>query len=187
METDSLYITDTSPQDWRLISEGGSSIVFSYVGPPNTLFDKTALRLRKGPAAAHEDPEKYQKPQLAQQESPLSENAPADLNSGDSSEPDDPTIVFQHTVIEKLIPIKHLPHLQSVHVERAWLEELAELTEPLRKPERRAKDTIDRGRRKAVLATDLVGGAGWAVEIKVSLPPPGRLSPSHTSAFHLPV
>lgn len=182
MQTDALDIADTSPQDWKYISEGGSTIVFSYVGPPNTLFDRTALRLRKGPVVAHSDPDKHQEPQLAepstQEDRQTSKNAPADPD-----EPDDPTIVFQRTVIEQLMPIEHLPRLQSVHVARAWLEELAERTEPLRPPQRRAKDTIDRGKRKAVLATDLVGGAGCAVEIKVRpshllflpcLPPPRR-------------
>lgn len=166
MQTDTLDIADTSPQDWKYISEGGSTIVFSYVGPSNTLFDGTALRLRKGPTTAHEDPDKYQKAESAeastQGDRHTSTYAPADAD-----EPDDPTIVFQRTVIEQLMPIEHLPRLQSVHVARAWLEGLAVRTEPLRPLERRAKDTIDRGRRKAVLATDLVGGAGWAVEIKV--------------------
>lgn len=177
MQTDTLDIADTSPQDWKYISEGGSTIVFSYVGPSNTLFDGTALRLRKGLTAAHEDPDKYQKPELAeasaQEDRLTSKNALADTDpSLDSDEPDDPTIVFQRTVIEQLMPVEHLPRLQSVHVARAWLEQLAERTEPLRPPGRRAKDTIDRGRRKAVLATDLVGGAGWAVEIKVRSPHP---------------
>ncbi|EIW60279.1 inositol-pentakisphosphate 2-kinase [Trametes versicolor FP-101664 SS1] len=178
MQTDALDIADTSPQDWKYISEGGSTIVFSYVGPPNTLFDRTALRLRKGPVVAHSDPDKHQEPQLAEpstlEDRQTSKNAPADPD-----EPDDPTIVFQRTVIEQLMPIEHLPRLQSVHVARAWLEELAERTEPLRPPQRRAKDTIDRGRRKAVLATDLVGGAGCAVEIKPKwgfLPKPTYLS-----------
>ena len=159
---DTPRIADTSPHDWKYISEGGSTIVFSYAGAPHPPFDGTALRLRKGPVPAHEDPDKYDQPTLTTG------------NEESEEEPDDPTIVFQRTVIERLVPREYLPRLDAVHVERAWLQQLSELTEPLRPLERRAKDRIDVQRRKAVLATDLVGGKGWAVEIKVRppLPPP---------------
>ncbi|TBU65493.1 inositol-pentakisphosphate 2-kinase [Dichomitus squalens] len=152
---DTPQIADTSPHDWKYISEGGSTIVFSYTGPLHPQFDGTALRLRKGPVSGreHTDTEQYQQPQLAE-------------THDQGEEPDDPTIVFQSAVIERLVPRQFLPRLDAVRVERAWLQQLAHLTEAQRPKERRAKDRIDTGRRKAVLATDLVGGDGWAVEIK---------------------
>ena len=147
-----LDVTSTSPTHWKYISEGGSSIVFSYVGPASADFDGTALRLRKAPHDALTEP--------------LSEDQQVE-------DPDDPTIVFQREVIERLLPEEFLPCLEAVHVNRAWLEGLARLTEERRPAERRAKDAIDTRKRKAVLATDLVGGKGFAVEIKVSFASPG--------------
>ncbi|CAL1694416.1 unnamed protein product [Somion occarium] len=154
----SANVTSTSPSDWKYVSEGGSSIVFSYVGAPSPDFDGTALRLRK---VAH-----Y----------PIS---PETIVSEDIEEQEDPTILFQCQVIQRLIPSEYLPRLESVDVEGPWLEELARLAEEHRPLERRAKDKIDVRRRKAVLANDLVGGSGWAVEIKWGfLPNPTHLSPS---------
>ena len=140
-----LSISAALPNYWKYVSEGGASIVFSYCGPPNPDFDSTVLRLRKVPVD-------YQPSLIAE---PLVE------------EPDDPTIAFQHQIIQKLIPIVHLPRLESVEVNRGWLQELRDLSETERPAERRAIDTIDLIRRKAVLATDLVGGQALAVEIKV--------------------
>lgn len=146
MTATSLDATTTSPTDWKYISEGGSSIVFSYVGRPHPSFDGTALRLRKAPVGS-----------LAQ---PLSDDEQVE-------DPDDPTIVFQHEVIERVLPAEYLPRLETVSVNRAWLEGLQRLTEDKRPVERRTKDAIDIRKRKAVIATDLVGGRGYAVEIKV--------------------
>ncbi|KAI0636645.1 inositol-pentakisphosphate 2-kinase [Trametes polyzona] len=168
MAEEVVHITQTTPEDWKYIAEGGSTIVFSYVGPPNPQFDGTALRLRKRPTSAHEDPVKYQKPQLGS----VGPTGAPGTSEGDEEgglgeeEPDDPTIVFQRTVISRLVPAQHLPRLRSVLTQRAWLAALAERTERLRPPARRAKDEIDVDRRKAVLATDLVGGEGLVVEIK---------------------
>ncbi|THH29797.1 hypothetical protein EUX98_g4396 [Antrodiella citrinella] len=150
----SIIITDTSPTDWKYVSEGGSSIVFSYTGTASN-FVGTALRLRKVDNIL-----------------PSTENA---------EEPDDPTILFQHRIIEKLVPVNYLPRLQTVETGRAWLEQLARVSEEKRSAERRAKDRIDVGKRKSVLATDLVGGPGFAVEIKPKwgfLPSPRHLSPT---------
>ncbi|KAH9901480.1 inositol-pentakisphosphate 2-kinase [Cubamyces lactineus] len=178
--SDAPRIEHTSPRDWKYISEGGSTIVFSYTGPPHPQFDGTALRLRKRPISAAVQtqgvPHGYDTQDNGEKQ--------ADRNAVEeeqADEPDDPTIIFQRTVIERLVPRAHLPRLDAVHVARAWLAELAALTEPLRPPERRAVDAIDTGRRKAVLATDLVGGGGWAVEIKPKwgfLPAPTHLSPA---------
>ncbi|KAI8989753.1 inositol-pentakisphosphate 2-kinase [Trametes punicea] len=169
--SDAPNIEQTSPHDWKYISEGGSSIVFSYAGPPRPQFDGTALRLRKRPVPAREE-------QCAQ----VGEGLRVTAEEEDPAEdPDDPTIVFQRTVIERLLSPAHLPRLHAVRVGRAWLDELAAIAEPLRPLERRAVDRIDTDRRKAVLATDLVGGDGWAVEIKPKwgfLPAPTHLSPA---------
>ncbi|KAJ3821339.1 inositol-pentakisphosphate 2-kinase [Lentinula raphanica] len=42
-----LDVTLTSPNDWKYISEGGATIVFSYCGPPDERFDERVLRLKK--------------------------------------------------------------------------------------------------------------------------------------------
>ncbi|KAI0807758.1 inositol-pentakisphosphate 2-kinase [Fomes fomentarius] len=156
------HLSDTHPHDWKYVAEGGSTIVFSYAGPPHVHFDGTALRLRKGPVPALEESDNHD------------ELAPPPFD-----EPDDPTIVFQRTVVERLVPSEFLPRLDAVRVESAWLRELRGLVEPLRPLERRQRDRIDVGKTKAVLATDLVGGKGWAVEIKPKwgfLPAPTHLS-----------
>ncbi|THH12007.1 hypothetical protein EW145_g304 [Phellinidium pouzarii] len=136
----------TSPSDWRYVSEGGSTIVLSYSGPPHPIFSGTVLRLRKI-AIQHSAPE-------------------GSNDSNENNEPDDPSIAFQLKVISKLIPPIHLPRLVTVRVDRSWLETLRSLIESVRPSERRSKDTVDVRRHKAVLATDLVGGEGWTVEIK---------------------
>ncbi|KAI0372990.1 inositol-pentakisphosphate 2-kinase [Pilatotrama ljubarskyi] len=191
-----LRVHETSPSHWKYISEGGSTIVFSYTGPSNPSYNGTALRLRKAPLPANEDPDRYQKPTLAREPTEKGDEEPSgkqqegisrseaeeryEDSKNDSKHPDDPTVVFQRAVISRLVPPEYLPRLESVHVEKQWLEQLAQLVEPLRPLERRAKDRIDTARRKAVLATDLVGGEGWSVEIKPKwgfLPSPTYLSP----------
>ncbi|KAI0664711.1 inositol-pentakisphosphate 2-kinase [Cubamyces menziesii] len=182
--SDTPRIEHTSPRDWKYISEGGSTIVFSYAGPSHPQFDGTALRLRKRPVSAAAPtqgvPHGYETQQSSENQADGDTSEKAEKEE-EADEPDDPTIVFQRTVIERLVPRAHLPRLDAVHVARAWLAELAALTEPLRPPERRAADAIDTDRRKAVLATNLVGGEGWAVEIKPKwgfLPAPTLLSPA---------
>jgi inositol-pentakisphosphate 2-kinase len=146
--------TTTSPSEWSYVSEGGATIVFSYNGT-HPAFTRNVLRLRKASLA-----------QLSAQPNPDKENV---------EEPDDPSIAFLTKVTSLLIPSIHLPRLESVPVSGPWLKELASLAEDSRPALRRAKDGIDISRKKAVLATDLVGGKGWAVEIKVGL---FRFSPS---------
>ena len=142
----SLDASTTEPTHWGYIAEGGSSIVFSYAGPPNNSFTGTVLRLRKV----------------------LNESLSLDPAARDAThEPDDPSIVFQHQVIQRLIAAESLPRLESVTVNREWLQQLYDLNQAKRPLERRIKDSIDLSRTKAVLATDLVGGEGLAVEIKV--------------------
>jgi hypothetical protein len=139
-------ISETDPRDWTYIAEGGSTIVFSYDGPRNLHFDGTVVRLRKSllspagvvPSASHE------------------------------KDADDPTVDFQEHVISRLIPLEFLPHLEHVQIERGWLGRMVSQHDERRPGKRRAKDGIDVERTRAVLATDLIGSKGWAVEIKVA-------------------
>ena len=133
------------------MSEGGATVVFSYVGPPHPKFDGTVLRLRKIPASATvSKPKKY-----AQSES--------------VSEQDDSTIEYQSKCIGRLIPPQYLPRLETIVINRSWLEALVALHDSVRPEKRREKGGIDLERKWGVLATDLVGGNWLAVEIKVSL------------------
>lgn len=138
-----MDITATDPKrDWSYLSEGSSTIVFSYVGPSHPTYNRKVLRLRKSSRQSSQP-------------------------NGLPDDADDPTIAFQEIVTSHLIPKANLPVLQPVRVTLQWLKELEGVTEARRPAKRTAKDSIDIYRSKAVLATDLVGGSGWAVEIKV--------------------
>ncbi|KAL1744337.1 inositol-pentakisphosphate 2-kinase [Schizophyllum fasciatum] len=174
--------TETAPSDWKYVSEGGATIVFSYAGPPNPQFDGTVLRLRKCPAPILHRVSSIQDAVVQEEPAPMNPQAPpspAVITVEELEEPDDPMIEYQARCMERLIPRVHLPRMESVRVERAWLERLRALKDAERPPERRAKDQIDVTRRKGVLATDLVGGDTIAVEIKPKwafLPSPSHLS-----------
>jgi inositol-pentakisphosphate 2-kinase len=140
-------VRHTNPNNWRYVSEGGATIVFSYAGPPHPKFDGTCLRLRKIPASV----KKY-----------------AQSLADSESERDDPTIEYQSKCMERLIPPQYLPRLETVVLDRSWLEALVSLHDSVRPEERRKKGGINLERKKGVLATDLVGGNWLAVEIKVS-------------------
>ena len=142
-------VRHTNPSDWNYVSEGGATIVFSYAGLPHPKFDGTILRLRKTHPLSRLGPKKYTK-------------------SDCESEREDPVIEYQNKCIERLIPPQYLPHLETVVLDRSWLEALVALHDFARPEERRKKGGINLERKKGVLATDLVGGNGLAVEIKVS-------------------
>lgn len=146
-------ILQTKPQDWKYVSEGGATIVFSYHGPPHEGFNGTVLRLRKSPSSVSKS-DAGKRPQQ-------------DGRDRDDNEPDDPMIEYQTKCMERLIPAEYLPKLQSVDLDRNWLEQLVELQNSLRPEDRRVKDGVDLNRKKGVLATDLVGGDWLTVEIKV--------------------
>jgi Inositol-pentakisphosphate 2-kinase len=136
IETMQLSVTETSPQEWRYISEGKYSIVLCYVGKSHSQFSGTVLRLKKtGP--------------------------------GLDVEPEDLTVAYQRSVIERLIPSEYLPQLSTVEVEKSWLENVAVLCDEMRPLNRRQSSQIDVSVKRAILATDLVGGATVSVEIKV--------------------
>lgn len=136
-------LAETPPEHWTYIAEGGSTIVFSYSGPRNLHFDGTVIRLRKCPVSQQEGAQVVE-------------------------EADDPTVDFQENVIQRVVPGEFLPHLEHVDVEREWLERMVAAHESVRPLKRRQKDQIDLTRTKAVLATDLIGNNGWAIEIKVN-------------------
>ncbi|KAF9246363.1 inositol-pentakisphosphate 2-kinase [Melanogaster broomeanus] len=152
-----VLVADSRPEDWIYVSEGGASIVFSYAGPTNPNFTGKVLRLRK---------------------IPLSDAAQS--REIEEEEPDDPMIAFQYTIMASLVPSKYLPDLDVVLLDANWLETLETLRDADRPTERQNKDRIDKGRRKGILATDLVGGAHTlAVEIKPKwgfMPNPTHLS-----------
>jgi inositol-pentakisphosphate 2-kinase len=135
-------VRHTNPSHWKYVSEGGATIVFSYVGPPHPKFDGTILRLRKIPVTV------------------------TDMQP--DNERDDPIIEYQSKCIERLIPPQYLPRLETIVLDRSWLEALVTLHDSARPELRREKDGINLERKKGVLATDLVGGNWLAVEIKVS-------------------
>jgi len=146
-------VLHTKPSDWKYVSEGGATIVFSYQGQPHPDFDGTVLRLRKA---------------IVPTPGPQTTKTSHHTVLSPSEEPDDPTIEYQKKCMERLIPPEHLPRLESVHLNEPWLESLVELQDALRPEARREKDQVDLDRGKGVLATDLVGGDWLAVEIKVS-------------------
>ena len=143
-------ISGTDPHDWEYVAEGGSTIVFSYNGPRSLSFDGMVLRLRKAPRRSHFDP--------------MTSTGKEDPNLEDT---EDPVVDFQEHVISRLVPAEFLPHLEHVEVEPAWLEKMFVAHDGKRPEKRRVKDCIDLKRTKAVLATNLIGSNGWAVEIKV--------------------
>lgn len=142
-------VSQSLVQDWKYLAEGGSTIVFAYIGPAHYTLSNKVLRLRK----------------VKHQNTGTKEDALApplvDL--------DDPAIAFQETVIRRLIPNELLPLLEVVSVDKNWVRPLAEAAEAHRPEARRLVDRIDLDRGTAVLADNLIGGAGLAVEIKVSL------------------
>ena len=139
-------VRDTNPSNWKYLSEGGATVVFSYAGPPHSKFDGTVLRLRKIPATTVK---RY-------------------TDSDNESESDDPAIEYQSKCIERLIPPQYLPRLETVVLDRSWLEAFVALHDSARPEKRREKGGINLERKKGVLATDLVCGNWLAVEIKVS-------------------
>ncbi|TFK42475.1 inositol-pentakisphosphate 2-kinase [Crucibulum laeve] len=161
-----LAITETDIQDWKYVSEGGATIVFSYTPKSNSnpRFEGTVLRLRKAIV-----------PRLPHVVRPKDDNPTILVD-----EPDDPMIEYQTKCMTRLIPPSHLPRLETVRLDRSWLQQFNTYHEHKRPEARREKDSIDLSRTKGVLATDLVGGDWLAVEIKPKwafLPNPSHLSP----------
>lgn len=142
-------VSRSSLEDWKYIAEGGSTIVFAYVGLANHLLSNKVLRLRKV---------KYQ-----------TIGSKDDALAPPLNDLDDPVIVFQHMIIRRLVPDGFLPSLEVVNVDKGWVRLLAEAAEAQRPEARRLVDQIDLDRETAVLADNLIGDSGLAVEIKVSV------------------
>jgi hypothetical protein len=77
---------------------------------------------------------------------------------------DDPIFDSQEYVNSHLVPAEFLPHLEHVEVERA---EAVAVHDEKRPAKGRAKGIIDLKRKRAVLATDLIGSKGRAIEMMV--------------------
>ncbi|KAL0065491.1 hypothetical protein AAF712_007555 [Marasmius tenuissimus] len=104
MSSPSSDITQTDPTtDWKYVSEGGATIVFSYIGPSNPTFDGMVLRLRKQPNVP-----------VGVRDS--DSDSDSDSSDGEESEDEDPSISFQRQCMSRLVPKEHLPKLQSVIV-----------------------------------------------------------------------
>ncbi|KAI9507384.1 inositol-pentakisphosphate 2-kinase [Russula earlei] len=133
-----IDISQTSPAQWRYISEGNVTIVFSYNGPHHPTFTGKALRIRKAPRETQGPHSPFQ---------------------GDLA-------AFQQNVLPRLLDPAYLPDLQTVPLQANWVEVLSKQHEPFRPQERRITSKVDCSRRTAVLVTDLIGGLTCAVELK---------------------
>lgn len=168
----SIDARKTSEKDWKYVSEGGATIVFSYIGPQSEDLTGMVLRLRKAKLADLEDV-------VASQDEDKEYNA----------EVDDSTVSFQARVTSRLVPPANLPKLVPCRVSFSLLSSLSNASAKIRPSKRNSTDAIDTRKRRAVLATDLIGfesgsnGAtprSFAVEIKPKWafsPNPNYLSP----------
>ncbi|THV07793.1 hypothetical protein K435DRAFT_741128 [Dendrothele bispora CBS 962.96] len=123
-------ITTTSPNDWKYVSEGGATIVFSYVGPlpptpqspsgqsscrvRNQAFEGMVLRLRKVPSVPLGVRFGSDSSSNSSDSSGSSEDI--EVEEDDEDEPDDPSIAFQRQCMTRLVPKAHLPRLESISV-----------------------------------------------------------------------
>ncbi len=137
-----FILSQTSPTDWKYVSEGGATAVFSYRGLPHPILTGKVLRLRKASSQARG--------------TPIDSDIP------------EPAVTFQQKIISRLVDPTYLVDLQIVPLEVHWVETFSLHHESSRPPERRSTSTIDISRRTAVLASDLVGGIPCAVEVKVN-------------------
>ena len=137
-------LSQTSPTQWKYISEGGSTVVSSYSGPHHPILTGKVLRLRKAPREA---------------------DGPFHSISDDGP---DLSVVFQQTVISRLLDPSYLLDLRIIPLQAAWVEALSIHHEPFRPQERRRTSVVDCSRHTGVLAPDLIGGQSCAVEVKVS-------------------
>lgn len=135
----SLSLSETSPAQWKYISEGGATIVFSYNGPLHPILTGKVLRLRK------------------------TSRKPEALRISD-----DQGIIFQQKIISRLLDSSYFPELQVVALQVAWLQAFSVHHESFRPQKRRSVNMIDCSRCTGVLALDLIGGLSCAVEVKVN-------------------
>jgi hypothetical protein len=134
-------LSHTSPSEWKYISEGIATVVFSYNGPHHLIFTGRVLRLRKVPREGHGPPHFVS---------------------------DDNPVAFQQTVVSRLLDPSYLPDLQTIPLQSDWVEALSIHHDSFRPQERRSASVIDCTRQTGVLASDLIGGLSCAVEVKVN-------------------
>lgn len=120
-------VRSSSPAEWRYVAEGGANLVVAYTGSLQ-LLDNSVLRVRKRAVLQQ---------QLANDE-------------------EDASVAFTDAVVLPLLGGSGTPVLQSVRVDRAWLEQLAAHVEPARPASRRAVDVIDTLRSHVVLTANLL-------------------------------
>jgi len=137
-----ISLSQTSPSEWKYISEGAATVVFSYNGPHHPILSGRVLRLRKAPRDGHGPPR--------------------------HSVPDDNPVAFQQSVISRLLDLSCFPDLQTVSLQADWVEALSIHHESFR-PQERSTSVIDCSRQTGVLAPDLIGGLSCAVEVKVNI------------------
>lgn len=135
-------ISQTFPSEWKYISEGAATAVFSYNGPHHPILTGKVLRLRKAPREGHGPPR--------------------------HSVSDDNLVAFQQFVVSRLLDPSYLPDLQTIPLQADWVEALSTHHESFRPQERRHTSVIDCSRPTGVLAPDLIGGLSCAVEVKVN-------------------
>ena len=140
-DTLTMNVLSTAPSDWQLIAEGGANLVLSYSGN-DAAFSSLVLRVRKRKLHA----------------------------VSTSEDEEDPAVAFNEQVVEQLMPGLSAS-LWNATVDEAFLQALAELVEPHRRPARRLEDELDTKRKRVVRAEDLVsprsGEKVLTVEIKV--------------------
>lgn len=134
-------LSQTSPSEWKYISEGAATVVFSYNGPHHPILTGRVLRLRKAPREGH---------------------------GPRHSVSDDNPVAFQQSVVSRLLDPSYLPDLQTIPLQADWVEALSINHESFRPQERRSTSVIDCSRQTGVLAPDLIGGLSCAVEVKVN-------------------
>ena len=115
-------LSQTSPSEWKYISEGAATLVFSYNGPHHPILTGKVLRLRKAPREGHH------------------------------SVSDDNPVAFQQSVVSRLLDPSYLPDLQTILLQADWVEALSIHHESFRPQERRSTSVIDCSRQIGVLA-----------------------------------
>ncbi len=125
-------LSHTSPSEWKYISEGGATLVFSYIGPFHPLLTGKVLRLRKAPRERHCPPRR--------------------------SVVDDNPVEFQQIIVSRLLDPSYLPDLQTIPLQADWIEALFIHHEAFRPQKRRSASVVDCSRHTGVLAPDLIGG-----------------------------
>ena len=141
LQEEAIDLSESCPDDWRYLSEGGVTMVFSYTGTAHTVYSSMVLRVRKSVTLSSES---------------ISEQAHHE-----------DILSFHRYVIRRLIDPEFLPILLPAYASRDWLSRLAEGAEKWRPEGRREVSRLDVNQHSVVLATNLVEEDGVVVEIKV--------------------